>query len=171
MYIIKPDSTPLSLPLSLSLSSVHQKEEEKSSLCQYAVSNLCLPPPSLPLCYLQNALKIPFALLSKTQNLPSFLSEIGLTAVADDVFKEDRLPCLLVLLTLSGLFSLGLLEGDLDLGCLGVLLGQNGFGDARPQAKRFVGKHLLAWGQDLGRNVEWDNVNNNVLLLRRDQFL
>jgi hypothetical protein len=137
MYIVKPDSTPFSIFLHLSLISLTRGKKEViyanmlypiSAFPAFSLSHL-YPSPHL---FLQNSLKVPFALLGKTQNLFSLLSEVGLAAVANNVLKEDRLPRLLVLLSLSGLFSLSLFEGDLDLGCLGVLLGENGLGDATP---------------------------------------
>lgn len=84
---------------------------------------------------LYNAVEAPVALLGPIQNLLSLLREVGLAAVTDDVFEEDGLPGLIVLLPLPGLLSLGLLQGHLYFGCLGKLLGEDSLGDASPQAE------------------------------------
>lgn len=98
----------------------------------FALSNLW--PLSL-FSLLYNAIEAPIAFLGPLQNLLSLLCEVGLAAVADNVFEEDRLPGLLVLLPLPGFFSLGFLQGHLYFGCLGKLLGEDGLGDASPQAE------------------------------------
>lgn len=91
----------------------------------------CIPIQSWPFSYaLYNTLEAPIALLGPLQSLLSLFRKIGLAAVADDVLEKEGLPCLLVLLSLPGLFSLGFFQGHLDFGCLGELLGEDSVGDA-----------------------------------------
>lgn len=80
------------------------------------------------------------------------------------MLKEHRLECRAVLLTLAGLFTLGLLEIELDSGGLGVLLGVDGFGDTGPEAEGLVYGLLFVRGENFGGNVEGGDIDDDVLI-------
>lgn len=47
---------------------------------------------------------------------------------------------------------------------MGVLLGEDGVGDAAPQGKGLIGELLFTGRNDLGSDGEWGNVNDGVLV-------
>lgn len=120
---------------------------------------------------LGDVLEGPLALLGPLEDLAALFGEVGLAAVAGDVLEEDGLEGGLVGLALAGLFTLGLLELDLDLGGLAELFGKDGVGHAAPELERFVGELRFLGREDLGGNVERLDIDNGVLLLDRDSFL
>lgn len=119
----------------------------------------------------EDALEVPLILLRALEHLPALVGEIGLATVAGDVLEEDGLEGGAVALALAGLFTLGLLEVELDGGGLGELLGVDGVGDAGPEGQGLVGGLLFVGREDLGRDVERVDVDNDMLVFGRDGFL
>lgn len=120
---------------------------------------------------LGDVLEGPLALLGSLEDLAALFGEVGLAAVAGDVLEEDGLEGGLVGLALAGLFTLGLLELDLDLGGLAELFGEDCVGHAAPEFERLVEELRFPGREDLGGNVERLDIDNGVLLFDRYSFL
>lgn len=87
------------------------------------------------------------------------------------MLEKDGLPCLVLGLALTGLFTLSLFQLYLDLSSLAVLLGMNGLSNTAPKGERLIGQLLLLGWDDLGCDVERFDIDNSKLLLNRDRFL
>lgn len=114
---------------------------------------------------LNDTIQAPVVVLYPVKNLSALFAEIRLATLVGDLREENGLPDFVVALARSGLFSLLLLEFLLDCGGLGELLCRDSLGHAIPKRQRLtLGLLLLGW-EDLGRNVEWVEVDNDSLIL------
>lgn len=114
---------------------------------------------------LNNTIQAPVIVLYPVEDLSALFAEIRLATLIGDLREENWLPDFVVAFARSGLFSLLLLEFLLDCGGLGELLCRYSLGNAIPKRQRLTLSLLLLGWEDLGRNVEWVEVDNDGLIL------